>query len=69
VDDRNEKVNFKIREAQLQKVPYMLVVGGREADGGTVSVRHRTRGDLGQQAFESFLSEVLQEIKTVPRND
>ena len=47
VDDRNEKVNLKIREAQLQKVPYMLVVGGREAEAGQVSVRHRKRADLG----------------------
>jgi threonyl-tRNA synthetase len=69
VDDRNEKVNLKIREAQLQKVPYMLVVGGREADGRAVSVRHRTRGDLGQQPLESFLSALLQEISSKSRHD
>ncbi len=47
VDDRNEKINLKIREAQLQKVPYMLVIGGREAEAGKVAVRHRKRGRPG----------------------
>ena len=47
VDARNEKMGFKIREAQLQKVPYMLVIGGREEESGTVAVRHRADGDLG----------------------
>ncbi|MCC6861825.1 MAG: threonine--tRNA ligase [Bryobacterales bacterium] len=55
VDERNEKVNFKIREAQLQKIPYMLVVGDREAAGGSVSVRNRKHGDLGSQTVEEFL--------------
>ncbi len=57
VDERNEKVNFKIREAQLQKVPYMLVVGDREAAAGTVSVRNRRHGDLGVRTVEEFLAE------------
>ena len=47
LDERQEKIGYKIREAQLQKVPYMLVVGDREAAEGTVSVRSRTGGDLG----------------------
>src|SRR5262249_33666980 len=47
VDERSEKVNLKIREAQLQKIPYMLVVGGREAEAGQVSVRNRKHGDQG----------------------
>jgi threonyl-tRNA synthetase len=47
LDERNEKVNFKIREAQLQKIPFMLVVGGREAENGQVSVRNRKHGDQG----------------------
>ena len=47
IDSRSEKVNFKIREAQLQKIPYMLIVGQREADAGKVAVRHRKRGDEG----------------------
>jgi threonyl-tRNA synthetase len=47
VDDRSEKMGYKIREAQVQKVPYMLVVGDKEASAGTVAVRHRHAGDLG----------------------
>ncbi|HLK49076.1 MAG TPA: threonine--tRNA ligase [Bryobacteraceae bacterium] len=56
VDDRSEKVNFKIREAQLQKVPYMLVVGDREQQNGQVAVRHRKHGDQGAQALVDFIA-------------
>ena len=56
LDDRSEKVNLKIRDAQMQKVPYMLVVGDREAEGGTVSVRNRKHGDLGAQSVDQFLA-------------
>jgi threonyl-tRNA synthetase len=63
LDDRSEKVNLKIREAQLQKVPYMLVVGDREAQSGQVSVRHRKQGDLGAQAFDEFLAKIRNEIE------
>ena len=49
LDDRNERLNYRIRDAQLQKVPYMLVVGDKEVEAGTVSVRHRQAGDLGAQ--------------------
>ncbi len=62
VDERSEKVNLKIREAQLQKVPYMLVVGGREAEAGQVAVRHRKRGDLGPTSVEEFLGTITAEI-------
>lgn len=62
VDDRNEKINLKIREAQLQKTPYMLVIGGREADAGQVAVRHRKRGDLGPTSLEEFLRAIAAEI-------
>jgi len=62
LDDRNEKVNFKIREAQLQKIPYMLVVGGREAESGSVAVRNRKLGDLGAKPVDQFLAEVQQLI-------
>jgi threonyl-tRNA synthetase len=62
VDARQEKVNYKIREAQLQKVPYMLVVGDREAADGAVAVRSRARGDLGPQPVEAFLAGALAEI-------
>ena len=58
LDDRSEKVNLKIREAQLQKIPYMLVVGGREAENGMVSVRNRKHGDLGAKPVADFLSDV-----------
>jgi threonyl-tRNA synthetase len=62
VDDRSEKVNLKIRDAQMQKVPYMLVVGGREADAAQVAVRHRKRGDLGPTSAEEFLRTITAEI-------
>ena len=62
LDDRNEKVNLKIREAQLQKIPYMLVVGDREAASGTVSVRNRKHGDQGVRTVEAFLEEVRELI-------
>jgi threonyl-tRNA synthetase len=62
VDDRKEKVNLKIREAQLQKVPYMLVVGDREAAEGTISVRNRKHGDQGVKPLDQFLQEIGQLI-------
>jgi len=64
VDERNEKVNAKIREAQLQKIPYMLVVGGREAESGMVAVRHRRRGDLGTCDTGDFVAKISDEIAT-----
>jgi len=62
VDDRQEKVNLKIREAQLQKVPYMLVVGDREAAEGAVAVRSRAQGDLGARPVAAFVHEALAEV-------
>ena len=58
VDDRSEKMGYKIREAQVQKVPYMLVVGDKEVGAGTVSVRHRQAGDLGPAEVETFGAKV-----------
>ena len=58
VDDRSEKVNLKIRDAQLQKIPYMLVVGGREAESGQASVRHRKHGDQGAKPVADFITEI-----------
>jgi threonyl-tRNA synthetase len=58
VDERSEKVNFKIREAQMQKIPYMLVVGDREQENGRVAVRNRKHGDLGVKTLEEFLGEI-----------
>ncbi|OLC51743.1 MAG: threonine--tRNA ligase [Acidobacteria bacterium 13_1_40CM_65_14] len=63
LDERQEKVNFKIREAQLQKIPYMLVVGDREAAEGTVAVRERSGGDKGASSIDSFLASAREEIE------
>jgi threonyl-tRNA synthetase len=62
LDDRKEKVNLKIRDAQMQKVPYMLVVGDREAEAGSVSVRHRKHADMGVKPLDQFVEEVSQLI-------
>jgi threonyl-tRNA synthetase len=62
VDARSEKINAKIREAQLQKIPYMLVVGAREVEKQQVAVRHRKHGDLGAKALDEFLAEAQKEI-------
>jgi threonyl-tRNA synthetase len=59
VDDRNEKLGYRIREAQVQKVPYMLVVGDKEVEAKTVSVRHRHAGDLGAQDVSAFAARVV----------
>ena len=64
LDDRSEKVNLKIRDAQLQKIPYMLVIGDREAQSGQVAVRHRKHGDLGAKPLEQFVADVLKLIET-----
>jgi len=62
LDERQEKIGFKIREAQVQKVPYMLVVGDREADTGSVSVRERSGGDKGASSIEAFIAAARDEI-------
>ncbi|MCC7031955.1 MAG: threonine--tRNA ligase [Acidobacteria bacterium] len=62
VDERQEKVNLKIRDAQLQKVPYMLVVGDREAADRGVAVRSRSKGDLGARPLDRFLADALAEV-------
>jgi threonyl-tRNA synthetase len=62
LDDRQEKVNLKIRDAQLQKIPYMLVVGDREAADRAVAVRSRARGDLGPRPLAQFVSDALAEV-------
>src|SRR5271155_5458777 len=64
LDDRNEKLQAKIRDAQIEKIPYMLIIGGKEADAGTVSVRHRAKGDLGPRPLDQFSSDLRQEIDT-----
>ena len=64
VDCRSEKLGYKIREAQLQKIPYMLVVGDRDMENGTVSVRTRTGEDLGAMTMDTFLAKCLMETAT-----
>ena len=62
-DYRSEKMNYKIREAQLQKIPYMLVVGDKEVENGTVSVRARKEGKGGTMSADEFVAQILDEIK------
>jgi threonyl-tRNA synthetase len=68
LDDRQEKIGYKIREAQLQKIPYMLVTGDREAADGAVSVRSRSAGDLGSRALDAFIADALEEARTKARS-
>lgn len=63
VDSRNEKTGYKIRQAQMEKVPYMLIVGDKEVEEGAVAVRSRKEGDKGTIAKEEFFTELLQEIE------
>ena len=63
-DLRNEKIGYKIREAQMQKIPYMLVVGDKEAEAGTVSVRTRNGGDMGAMELDAFIAQIQEEIAT-----
>lgn len=62
VDDRNEKMGYRIREAQLQKIPYMLVLGEKEREAGAVAVRNRKHGDMGVMSFKEFTLKVKKEI-------
>jgi threonyl-tRNA synthetase len=63
LDERQEKIGYKIREAQVRKIPYMLVVGDREASEGTVGVRHRAAGDLGARGIDEFVGAAVQEVR------
>ena len=63
LDDRNEKVGYKIREAQVKKIPYMLIVGEKEVEAGTVAVRSRNGGDLGAMKLDDFIAKLAQEVK------
>ena len=63
VDDRSEKTGYKIREAQLEKVPYMLIVGEKEVEANTVSIRSREEGDIGAKAVDEFMKDLLDEIE------
>ena len=63
VDDRNEKTGYKIREAQMHKIPYMLIIGQKEVEGNLVSIRSRKDGDIGTMTVEEFRNKLLEEIK------
>ena len=67
-DLRNEKIGFKIREAQMQKIPYMLVIGDKEIEQGLVAVRSRKDGDLGTMTLADFRAKLLEEIATKAKN-
>jgi len=64
VDDRSEKVGYKIREAQLEKVPYMIILGDKDIENNTVSVRARKAGDLGAMSLEEYITRAMEEIET-----
>ena len=64
VDDRSDKIGFKIRSAQMEKVPYMLVAGDKDIEAGTVSVRSRKDGDEGASSLEDFIARIIEEIAT-----
>ena len=61
-DMRNEKLGYKIREAQMEKIPYMLIIGDKETEEKTVSVRSRKNGDLGTKSQEEFIEYIIEEI-------
>ena len=63
VDSRNEKIGYKIRQAQMEKVPYMLIVGEKEVEENTVAVRSRKEGDKGSVAKDEFIAELMREIE------
>ena len=67
LDDRQEKIGYKIREAQLQKVPYMLIIGEKEVEANSVGVRSRTEGDIGAMKLEEFAEKINSEIKNLKR--
>ena len=64
IDDRSEKIGFKIRSAQLEKVPYMLLAGDKDIENNTISVRSRKNGDEGAATLDEFLARILDEIET-----
>ncbi|MDF2548461.1 MAG: threonine--tRNA ligase [Anaerosolibacter sp.] len=64
LDDRNEKIGYKIREAQLEKVPYMIIVGEKEMESNTISVRSRDKGELGSQEIQPFIVGIQEEIQS-----
>lgn len=67
IDDRSEKIGYKIREAQLEKVPYMLLAGDKDIEGNVISVRSRKDGDIGSMTINEFIDKIVEEIETKAR--
>ena len=67
LDDRQEKIGYKIREAQLQKTPYMLIIGEKEAQNNAVGVRTRKEGDVGQMPLNEFVQKITAEVANFER--
>ena len=67
LDDRSEKIGFKIRSAQLEKIPYMILVGDKDIEAGTISVRSRKNGDEGATTLDEFISRITVEIASKAR--
>ena len=67
IDDRSEKLGFKLREAQLEKVPYMIVIGDKDIEAGSVSVRSRKAGDMGSMPVDEFIAMIKEEVETKRR--
>ena len=63
LDDRSEKIGYKIRQAQMEKVPYMLIVGEKEVEARTVSVRKRGEGEMGALDVDAFVEQLIKEVK------
>ena len=63
LDDTNEKIGYKIREAQLEKVPYMLVIGDKEVESNSVAIRSRAEGDIGIMNINDFEAKILKEVE------
>ncbi len=67
IDDRSEKLGFKLREAQLEKIPYMIVIGDKDIEAGAVSVRSRKNGDIGSMPADEFVKKIVEEVETKAR--
>ena len=67
IDDRSEKLGFKLREAQLEKVPYMVVVGDKDVEANAVSVRSRKAGDMGSMSVDEFVDMIVDEVENKKR--
>ena len=64
IDLRNEKIGFKIREAQMQRIPYMLIIGDKEVENNVIAMRSRKGGDLGTMPLAAFEEKLMEEVKT-----